>query len=56
MYMQQQGATCIYTSTRTLLVTSSVIVGVGVVPEGSLATTSAFSSREGFADHTFTST
>ena len=39
-----------------LLVDSSAIVGAGGVPEGRLATTSAFSSREGFADHTFTST
>ena len=39
-----------------LLVISSVVVGAGGVPEGRLAATSAFSSREGFADHTFTST
>ena len=38
-----------------LLVVSSVLVGAGGVPEGRLAIASAFSSREGFADHTFTS-
>ena len=38
-----------------LLVVPSVVVGAGGVPEGRLAITSAFSSREGFADYTFTS-
>ena len=39
-----------------LLVIPSVVVGAGGVPESRLAITSAFSLREGFADHTFTST
>ena len=38
-----------------LLVISSVVVGAGVVPESRLVIISAFSLREGFANHTFTS-